>query len=274
MAEENRDRVHGARELWYRAAQEVISQTAGDRFEMQSPVETSSIRPLCLWSSFEVSGEIEGHLSFGIPTTSRELQTILPPAMGEAPEAEAWGLLAEQISSRWAELLLEELRIRCTVRQAQNPSVMDEPLHGIFFVLKSERISLPLYLAGTLKVRSMIDADQSGANDFWDQFKTPAGASEANPATDRPENLDLLLDLEMQASLRFGGRDMTLHEILALGPGSVVSLDRAVHAPVDLVVGDRIVARGDVVLVDGNYGLRITEVAEPQRRLETVRCLF
>jgi flagellar motor switch protein FliN/FliY len=83
-----------------------------------------------------------------------------------------------------------------------------------------------------------------------------------------------LLDIELQASLRFGGREMLLGEILDLGPGDVVSLDRPVQAPVDLVVGDRIVARGEVVLVDGNYGLRILEVAEPQKRLETVRCLF
>jgi flagellar motor switch protein FliN len=59
-----------------------------------------------------------------------------------------------------------------------------------------------------------------------------------------------------------------------MAPGDVVPLDRSVHAPVDLVIGDRIVARGEVVLVDGNYGLRVTEVAEPRKRLETVRCLF
>jgi flagellar motor switch protein FliN/FliY len=47
-----------------------------------------------------------------------------------------------------------------------------------------------------------------------------------------------------------------------------------VREPVDLVVGDRIVARGEVVLVSGNFGLQITEVAEPRKRLETIRCLF
>ena len=79
-------------------------------------------------------------------------------------------------------------------------------------------------------------------------------------------NLDLLLDIELQASLRFGGREMLLSEILDMAPGDVVPLDRSVHAPVDLVIGDRIVARGEVVLVDGNYGLRVTEVAEPRKR--------
>ena len=86
--------------------------------------------------------------------------------------------------------------------------------------------------------------------------------------------LELLLDVELEASLRFGSREMPLGEILDLGPGDVVQLDRHISDPVDLIVGDKIVARGDVVLVNGNFGLRVTEVAEPQRRLESIRCLF
>jgi flagellar motor switch protein FliN/FliY len=54
----------------------------------------------------------------------------------------------------------------------------------------------------------------------------------------------------------------------------VVELDRHVTDPVDLIVGDKIVARGEVVLVNGNFGLRVIEVAAPRNRLETIRCLF
>ena len=57
-------------------------------------------------------------------------------------------------------------------------------------------------------------------------------------------------------------------------PGDVVQLDRHVTDPVDLIVGDKIVARGEVVLVNGNFGLRVTEVAAPRKRLESIRCLF
>jgi flagellar motor switch protein FliN len=85
---------------------------------------------------------------------------------------------------------------------------------------------------------------------------------------------ELLLDVELEASLRFGAREMPLGEILDLGPGDVVQLDRHINDPVDLIVGDKIVARGEVVLVNGNFGLRVTAVAEPQKRLESIRCLF
>ncbi|MGA8728262.1 MAG: FliM/FliN family flagellar motor switch protein [Terracidiphilus sp.] len=86
--------------------------------------------------------------------------------------------------------------------------------------------------------------------------------------------IELLLDVELEAALRFGCREMPLGEILDMGPGDVVELDRQVTDPVDLIVGDKIVARGEVVLVNGNFGLRVTEVATPRKRLESIRCLF
>jgi flagellar motor switch protein FliN len=86
--------------------------------------------------------------------------------------------------------------------------------------------------------------------------------------------LGLLCDVELDATLQFGSREMSLREVLELGPGDVIELDRHVTDPVDLVVGDRIVARGEVVVASGNFALRITEVATPQLRLESIRCLF
>jgi len=86
--------------------------------------------------------------------------------------------------------------------------------------------------------------------------------------------IGLLCDIELDATLQFGSREIPLREILELGPGDVVELDRHVSEPVDLVVGDRIVARGEVVVMSGNFALRITEVATPQLRLESIRCLF
>ena len=84
---------------------------------------------------------------------------------------------------------------------------------------------------------------------------------------------ELLLEVELEAVVRFGSRSLELRDLLELGPGDVVEMDRQVSDPVDLIVGDRIVARGEVVLVDGNFGLRVTEVAEPVCRLESIPCL-
>jgi flagellar motor switch protein FliN len=72
--------------------------------------------------------------------------------------------------------------------------------------------------------------------------------------------LGMFLDVELVVTLRFGGRRMLLKDILDLCTGSVVELDQQVHEPVDLLLDGKLIARGEVVVVDGNYGLRITEV--------------
>lgn len=73
-------------------------------------------------------------------------------------------------------------------------------------------------------------------------------------------SLNGLLDIELEANIRFGAREMSLAELLEVGPGAVIPLDRQVSDPVDLIIGDKVVARGEVVLVQGKFGLRVTEV--------------
>lgn len=97
-----------------------------------------------------------------------------------------------------------------------------------------------------------------------------AGAEKYSAPPDPPANLDLLLDVVLDASLRFGQREMLLRDILELRPGSVIELNRNVQEPAELLVGGRVIARGDVVIVDGNYGLRITDITKPRERLESI----
>ena len=100
--------------------------------------------------------------------------------------------------------------------------------------------------------------------------KTATAEHEPTQASAR----DLLLEIELDATLQFGSREMPLKDVLALGPGDVLELNRHISEPVDLVVGDRIMARGEVVILSGNFALLITQVAEPQLRLESIRSLI
>ena len=70
----------------------------------------------------------------------------------------------------------------------------------------------------------------------------------------------MLLDVNLALTLRFGQRDLTLREILDLSSGSVIELDRHVEEPAELLLGDRVIARGQVVTVNGNYGIRVTDL--------------
>ena len=83
-----------------------------------------------------------------------------------------------------------------------------------------------------------------------------------------PSNIDLLAGLEMNVSVELGRTDMTVADVLALGPGSVVELDRLAGEPVDILVNDRLIARGEVVVVDENFGVRVVEVLRRGNREE------
>ena len=78
-----------------------------------------------------------------------------------------------------------------------------------------------------------------------------------------PKPLDLLLDVSMRISVELGRATLTVQELLALGPGSVVELDKLAGEPVDVLVNDRLIARGEVVMVDENFGVRVTEILAP-----------
>jgi flagellar motor switch protein FliN/FliY len=93
----------------------------------------------------------------------------------------------------------------------------------------------------------------------WNVSRRAAGSSAQQAAT--PE-LERVIDVPLTVTLRFGQRSMRLREVLELNTGTLVELDRQVEEPVDLILDERVIARGEVVIVDGNYGLRVTEIVE------------
>ena len=106
----------------------------------------------------------------------------------------------------------------------------------------------------------------------------PAGEPQEVPNQPQPSlagavplNLELLLDVELEATIRFGEREMLLRDVLGLMPGAVIELNQMVNEPVSLLVAGRLIARGEVVVVDGNFGLRVTEVASPGQRAELLQ---
>lgn len=188
---------------------------------------------------------------FVVLVRTEELMSFLGEASsgGEVDPVEA------QIGPRW-EALLEQIAAVCnpSMHVEQVPAPTGRPLLPYELRAGERRLTLAVvpFAAETAHVQQGV---------------------ESQPAAQRA-GLDLLLDVELEASLRFGSREMPLHQAMKLGPGDVLELDRHISDPVDLLVGDKIVARGEVVLVNGNFGLRVTQVAAPQKRLESIRCLF
>ena len=98
----------------------------------------------------------------------------------------------------------------------------------------------------------------------------PEGAAAAEKGKDGNMNIDLLLDVELPISVLFGHTEMPLKDVLKLGAGSVIGLDKSVNDPVTLIVNNKPVAQGEVVVVDGNYGIRILEVQSTAERIRSL----
>lgn len=81
-----------------------------------------------------------------------------------------------------------------------------------------------------------------------------------------PSNLDRLLNVELDVVVRFGATELPLSSAVRLGAGSIVELNRGVDDPVEILVNGLLIARGEVVVIDGYYGVRITEVVSPGER--------
>ncbi|MGD0499696.1 MAG: flagellar motor switch protein FliN [Bryobacteraceae bacterium] len=110
-----------------------------------------------------------------------------------------------------------------------------------------------------------------------------AGAPPEQPETriaveDRPvlapvrsRTMDLLLEIELPVSISFGKKQLALRDVLKLTTGSIVELDRDVGEPVEILVNHCLIARGEVVVVEGNYGVRIQQIVSQQDRLRSFR---
>jgi flagellar motor switch protein FliN/FliY len=90
------------------------------------------------------------------------------------------------------------------------------------------------------------------------------------PAIDQAHGIELLMDVALEVSVELGKSHMSIAEILALRTGSVIELDKLAGEPVDVSVNGTLIARGEVVVVDEKFGVRITEVVSKSRRLASV----
>ena len=83
-------------------------------------------------------------------------------------------------------------------------------------------------------------------------------------------NLDLLMGVNLRVSVELGRAKMSIAEILKLGPGSVIELDKLAGEPVDVLINGRLIARGEVVVIEDRFGVRITDVVPPAERVHSM----
>ena len=83
-----------------------------------------------------------------------------------------------------------------------------------------------------------------------------------------PGNLDFILDIPLEVTVQLGGTKMLIRDLLQLGQGSVVELEKMAGEPLDVYISDKLIARGEVVVVNEKFGIRLTDIVSPIERIK------
>jgi flagellar motor switch protein FliN len=194
-----------------------------------------------------------------------------------AASGEVVVVVGQDLADALKESPLGELDITAAVRPALEAAsrvfgpvvldpgqVMEAAVALSALAAKEDAVAVPLVEGGEIRAvlalaLSPWPTEQAAAGGGGDM----APRAEASPAAMLRGGLDMLHDVEMEVSAELGRTRMSVRELLSLNPGAIVELDRAAGSPADLLVNGRLIARGEVVVVDENFGIRITEIVAP-----------
>ncbi|MGA7415385.1 MAG: flagellar motor switch protein FliN [Bryobacteraceae bacterium] len=256
--------VHQFFEAWTGHFVAALTSLLGEQVELLDDGKPPLTSPNCwfhqtftpLGGSVSLGLDREAVLCVGVPVRPSTVEAEGP---GHATQSlvkmlgQAAAGMASQLSAQY----------KCEVRAAavtQSDQLPASVRHISQFRLVMGARSYPVSMAVALPT--------SGA------CSMPTHALAASVAVDslavNTRNLDLLLDVELPISVSFGRAQLPLKDVIKLTTGSIVELNRSVSEPVDIIVNNCTIARGEVVVVEGNFGVRIKQIVSKQERLRSV----
>ncbi len=244
-------------EAWEACTQKVLSQISGQTVTFEIPSEALPGTDSDLWYTVVAGGAVRGEMTLRLPAASgarlaqKFLQQTEPAPDEPSPEhKEALEELLRQIAGQAATALASTVG-------------GEVQFHVVASTAPSWSSSATMCLrtrdeAGT-PVTIEIQISAALATALQPRTETQPVKPAPPPAAASYERLK---DVILEVKLRFGSRHMVLRDVLALSAGVVVELESNLNSPVDLLLDGRVVAQGEVVVVDGNYGLRVTQVLD------------
>ncbi len=256
-------------QIWVRSFSQVLAQIAGSPFACVAGAGPSTVEAqpadTDLWITCTCSGGLRGELSFRLP--SRSVLALAQIFMSEPRNPEASltsehreaaiellrqiaGVVASSLKSSWGEV---QLRLESATGA---PSWSVSSQSSLRLGEDASAFSCEVRLSAALAAALRTDPLESET-----KFSPDVAAPTVAPPASNDGKLDLLMEVELGVVLRFGSRKLLLREVLDLTGGAVVDLDRQVQEPVEMLLDGRLLARGELVVSNGNYGLRVTEIA-------------
>jgi flagellar motor switch protein FliN/FliY len=274
-------------QVWSESFSQVVGQIKGSAVSSAvSPAALADLPPAAendLWAVVTSTGGLRGEMSLRLapPTVLRLAQALMSEP--DAPEVELTadhreaavellrqvaGVVATSAKPRWGEI---QLRVELAPAAPSWQPATSFWLHAGEEGPAGMMLEFGMSAALVAELREKTEAAKAEAAKAA-AAPAPSAAPSAPsspsslsiPASDPAAGtgaLDRLMDVQLSLTLRFGSRQMLLREVLDLNPGAVIELDRKVAEPVDLLLDGKLVARGEVVVINGDYGLRVTDVS-------------
>jgi flagellar motor switch protein FliN/FliY len=258
--------------IWNDSFSQVLGQVTGAAFpcalEKEKPASLPAAIESDLWAMITCSGSVRGEMSLRLAASAvlRLGQAFMsePPTPDAQPTTDhrdgtvellrqVGGIVATSAKERWGEI---QFLVEAAAAAPSWPAAVEcwvragDPTASVFL-----EFGISAALIAQLKM------EKTEAVPIQPPEPVAVAGAGTHDAAQAPGTLDLLMDVELAMTLRFGSRTLALREILELGPGAVVELDRRVQDPVDLLLDGKLIGRGEVVVIEGSYGLRLTEIS-------------
>lgn len=194
--------------------------------------------------------------------------TALVMGLNEAPpEASILDSLREALTQALSSTSFKEQVTHGVSLRVINIELTDAPIGpavaGCMFEAAGMAAPLLISFGGNLDLTS---AEAAHAADAAAAHAVLERTADETPA----DRIDVILDIDLPLIVRFGRTELPLRTLARMGPGSLIDLGRSADDPVDVLVSNRVVARGEVVIVGGNYGVRILDVVSPKERIRSM----
>jgi len=258
---------------------EVLETMAGERPEveitaLEQDTETGAAEQTgdLWWEQYLDLGD-DARIWIGAPETTWTAlgrRTLAAAGVAEPEAGDIQGTyreLLQQVLSTFSQSLGTKLGQEVSCTEGQETSATP-PHPGFVLTLRysnGESLAAPAVFSPALAgVLSSDSEEESPA-----PTQQPAAETSSDSAT-VSGTVELLLDVELPVSISFGRAHLPLKDVLKLTSGSIVELNRSVSEPVEVIVNNCVIARGEVVVVEGNYGVRINQIISRRERLRTL----
>lgn len=245
----------------------------------EKPVIAETPQPLggaMLWWRQPFSLSPLAQVRVGAPEAAwREIgsRVLRASGIGESTDAEVQSTYRELLSqmlSGVAAGLAERLgrEVSCQAGAEEAPAA-DEALAGISIRFQ-DGAAVALLVGWSPGLIALLNPAAVPATRDQQPAPEPSGDAGVPASVETSKTLDLLLEVELPVSVSFGRAQLRLKDVIKLSTGSIVELNRSVSEPVEVIVNNCVIARGEVVVLEGYYGVRIQQIISRQERLRTL----